>query len=70
MFIAYLRVSTDRQHASGLGLEAQRNAVEQYAAQQGISIRSTYVEAESGKLKDRPQLNAALAECRILLISC
>lgn len=64
MFIAYIRVSTDRQAASGLGLEAQRSAIEQYAVQQGREIAAVYVEAESGKLRDRPQLNAALAHCR------
>ncbi len=64
MFIGYIRVSTDRQAASGLGLEAQRIAIEQYAARQGREIIEIYVEAESGKLKDRPQLNAALAHCR------
>lgn len=64
MFVGYIRVSTDRQAASGLGLEAQRTAIEQYAARQGREIAEIYVEAESGKLKDRPQLNAALAHCR------
>jgi len=64
MFVAYLRVSTDRQFASGLGLEAQREAVERYAAQQSIPIGATFVEAESGALKFRPQLEAALAMCR------
>jgi len=64
MFVGYIRVSTDRQAASGLGLEAQRTAIEQYAARQGREIIEIYVEAESGKLKDRPQLNAALAHCR------
>lgn len=64
MFIGYLRVSTERQHASGLGLEAQREAIERFATQQGRTISHTFVEAESGKLKDRPQLNAALALCR------
>lgn len=64
MFVGYIRVSTDRQAASGLGLEAQRAAIEQYAARQGREIAEIYVEAESGKLKDRPQLNAALAHCR------
>ena len=39
-------------------------AIEQYAARQGRSIVKIYVETESGKLKDRPQLNAALAHCR------
>lgn len=64
MFVAYIRVSTDRQAASGLGLEAQRHAIEQYAARQGRDILEIYVETESGKLKDRPQLTAALAHCR------
>lgn len=64
MFIGYIRVSTDRQAQSGLGLAAQQAAIEQYAAQQGREIVEIYVEAESGKLKDRPQLNAALAHCR------
>jgi len=64
MFVGYIRVSTDRQAASGLGLEAQRTAIEEYAARQGRKIAEIYVETESGKLKDRPQLNAALAHCR------
>lgn len=64
MLIGYLRVSTDRQAISGLGLEAQRNAIEQYAREQGATIAETFVETESGKLKDRPKLNAALAQCR------
>jgi DNA invertase Pin-like site-specific DNA recombinase len=63
-FIGYIRVSTDRQAASGLGLDAQRAAIERYAAQQGQTIVQTYVEAESGRLKDRPQLTAALSACR------
>jgi DNA invertase Pin-like site-specific DNA recombinase len=64
MFVAYIRVSTDRQAASGLGFEAQRAAIEQYAARQDREIIEIYVETESGKLKDRPQLNAALNHCR------
>lgn len=64
MYIGYVRVSTDRQAASGLGLEAQRAAIEQYAGHQGREIIEIYVEAESGRLRDRPQLNAALAHCR------
>lgn len=64
MFVGYIRVSTDRQAASGLGLEAQRTAIEQYASRQGREIIEIYVEAESGKLKDRPELNKALALCR------
>lgn len=64
MFVGYIRVSTERQAASGLGLEAQRAAIEQYVARQGREIIEIYVEAESGKLKERSQLNAALAHCR------
>lgn len=72
-FIAYLRVSTQRQGQSGLGIEAQREAVERYAAGVSEPIRATYTEIESGMLKDRPELAAALKECRrtksVLLIA-
>lgn len=62
-FIAYYRVSTDRQGASGLGLEAQRAAVADYVSA-GVLL-SEYTEIESGKHdRNRPQLYAALHECR------
>lgn len=62
-FIAYYRVSTDRQGASGLGLEAQRAAVADYVSS-GVLL-SEYTEIESGKHdRNRPQLHAALHECR------
>ena len=62
-FIAYYRVSTDRQGASGLGLEAQRNAVQHYA--NAGQLAAEYTEVESGKKHtNRPQLLAALQECR------
>lgn len=64
IFVAYLRVSTDRQGASGLGLEAQREAVDCYVARNGGAIVSEFVEVESGKKSNRPELHAALAECR------
>lgn len=64
MFIGYCRVSTDRQFTSGLGLDAQRDAITRYAEQQGRPLVQVFVEAESGKLKERPQLSAALVECR------
>lgn len=71
--IAYLRVSTQRQGQSGLGIEAQREAVEQYAARVSEPILATYTEIESGAQKDRPELAAALKECRrtrsVLLIA-
>lgn len=62
--IAYYRVSTVRQGESGLGLEAQRAKVEQLAAQRGAVIAAAFVEVESGRKADRPQLAAALAEAR------
>lgn len=63
--ISYLRVSTARQGASGLGLEAQRAAVLAYASRGGHRIVAEFVEVESGKRADRPQLAAALAAGRL-----
>lgn len=62
--IAYYRVSTKRQGASGLGLEGQLAAVEQYAASTGGKIVASYKEIESGKRSDRPELAKALAHAR------
>lgn len=62
--IAYYRVSTARQGESGLGLEAQQNAVEQFATASQMEILDAFVEVESGKKKDRPQLAAALATAK------
>jgi DNA invertase Pin-like site-specific DNA recombinase len=66
--VAYLRVSTQRQQRSGLGIEAQRNAIARFAEAEGLTIIGEYVEAESGKGADaldlRPQLAAALATAR------
>jgi DNA invertase Pin-like site-specific DNA recombinase len=65
-FVAYLRVSTDRQGKSGLGLEAQRAAVHQFVAQRGSEIIAPeYLEIESGKTNDRPQLDKAMKRCRL-----
>jgi DNA invertase Pin-like site-specific DNA recombinase len=63
--VVYARVSTARQGASGLGLEAQHAAVQAYAASQGLTIVAEFVEVESGKRADRPQLAAALAACAL-----
>lgn len=63
-FIAYLRVSTARQGDSGLGLEAQRSTVEAFAKAQGGQIVTEYVEVESGKRSDRPELAKALQVAR------
>lgn len=62
--IAYLRVSTRGQGDSGLGIEAQRERVAQAAAARGALVVREFVEVESGRKADRPQLAAALAEAR------
>lgn len=62
--VSYLRVSTRKQGESGLGLEAQRAAVQDYAARSGAVIVKEYVEVESGKKSARPQLTAALAHAK------
>lgn len=72
-FVAYYRVSTDRQRASGLGLDAQREAVARYIAAAGELV-AAFTETESGRSHtNRPQLQAALGECRkrraVLLIA-
>jgi len=64
LYVTYLRVSTARQGHSGLGLDAQRDAVQRFAAQARGVVVSEWVEVESGRVKDRPQLATALAECR------
>jgi DNA invertase Pin-like site-specific DNA recombinase len=63
-FVSYLRVSTDGQGRSGLGLEAQRQAVAAHVAQAGGALVAEFQEVESGRRADRPQLAAALAACR------
>ena len=62
-YVAYYRVSTDRQGRSGLGLDAQRAAVAGYLAGRGEPL-AEFTEIESGRKNDRPQLAAALALCR------
>jgi DNA invertase Pin-like site-specific DNA recombinase len=68
--VAYLRVSTAQQGRSGLGLEAQRQAVEAFAANNGFVLEAEMVEVETGKgsdaLERRPQLAAALQAARKL----
>lgn len=64
LFVAYYRVSTDRQGASGLGLEAQKASVAAFVAATGGSVIHEFEEIESGKRSDRPQLAAALLACR------
>jgi DNA invertase Pin-like site-specific DNA recombinase len=63
-FISYYRVSTDRQGKSGLGLEAQRKAVRDYLDGGNWQLVQEFVEVESGRHSERPQLAAALAACK------
>jgi DNA invertase Pin-like site-specific DNA recombinase len=66
--VAYYRVSTERQRRSGLGIEAQKQAVARFAEAEGFTLTAEFVEAESGKGADaldrRPQLAAALSAAR------
>lgn len=66
--VAYLRVSTDRQGRSGLGLEAQREAIARFAEAEGVELVAEFVEVETGKGSDaldrRPVLTEALATAR------
>ncbi|WP_424140318.1 recombinase family protein [Roseomonas chloroacetimidivorans] len=64
-FVAYYRVSTDKQGRSGLGLDAQREAVTRHAAGCSGSVVAAFEEVESGRRGDRPQLALAMAECRL-----
>ena len=63
--ISYLRVSTAKQGLSGLGLEAQRAAVGHFTAAGGHTLVAEFLEVESGRKADRPQLAAALTSCRL-----
>jgi DNA invertase Pin-like site-specific DNA recombinase len=63
-FVSYLRVSTARQGASGLGLEAQRAAVAAHLSGGDWTLLREIVEVESGKRNDRPALAEALRLCR------
>jgi DNA invertase Pin-like site-specific DNA recombinase len=63
-FIAYYRVSTDKQGKSGLGLDAQRKAVVDYLDGGKWTLLDEFTEIESGKRNDRPELETALAACK------
>ncbi|MGC2076365.1 MAG: recombinase family protein [Xanthobacteraceae bacterium] len=62
--MAYYRVSTERQGRSGLGLEAQRDAVKRHLTSFGGNLIGEHTEIETGKRNDRPELHAALTVCR------
>src|SRR5918997_6032270 len=63
-FVAYFRVSTDKQGARGLGMDAQRSAVARHLAGHPGALLAEFVEVESGRRTDRPELLAALTLCR------
>jgi DNA invertase Pin-like site-specific DNA recombinase len=63
--VAYERVSTARQGASGLGLEAQRKVIEEFAASRGSEVLARFTEVESGRKADRPELAKALHRAKV-----
>jgi len=63
--VAYYRVSTSEQGRSGLGLEAQKAAVEDYLRRKGATLVAEFTEIESGARNDRPQLQAALKRAKV-----
>jgi DNA invertase Pin-like site-specific DNA recombinase len=63
--IPYIRVSTQGQHRSGLGEDAQRDQLARFFTAEGFTPLAEYVEVESGKDADRPQLMAAIEAARL-----
>jgi DNA invertase Pin-like site-specific DNA recombinase len=64
-FVVYLRVSTTKQGSSGLGIEAQRVAVTSYLNGGQWTVAAEFIEVESGRKSDRPELDRALAFARV-----
>ena len=64
-YIGYVRVSTARQGASGLGLEAQRTAIAAHAKSCHATVDATFTEVESGRKSDRPELAKALHQAKV-----
>ncbi len=63
--VTYYRVSTAKQGKSGLGLEAQRRAVQEFLCSSDWELIGEFVEVESGKIDRRPELESALAHCEL-----
>jgi len=64
-YVAYYRVSTDKQGDSGLGLDAQKTCIADYSERTGSEVISSYTDILSGKSADRPELQAALTTCEL-----
>lgn len=64
-FVTYFRVSTQKQGRSGLGLEAQEQAVGSYLDRIGGETLCSFTDVESGKRDNRPQLDKAITRCRL-----
>jgi len=64
LYVRYCRVSTDKQGRSGLGLEAQKAAITAHLGPQDRLLEPVFVEIESGRKQDRPELAKALHWCR------
>ena len=64
-FVAYERVSTARQGKSGLGLEAQRKAIDEFTAARGATLVGRFTEVETGRRNDRPELDKALTLAKL-----
>ncbi|MCE4225918.1 recombinase family protein [Methylobacterium sp. C25] len=65
-YVAYYRVSTDKQGRSGLGLEAQQQTVRARLNGGDWTICGEFTEVESGRVSYRPELEKALAHCRLM----
>jgi DNA invertase Pin-like site-specific DNA recombinase len=64
-YIAYLRVSTDKQGEHGHGISAQRQAIQNHLATDSGELLDEYVEVESGKRNDRPELQKSISRCKM-----
>jgi DNA invertase Pin-like site-specific DNA recombinase len=64
-YIAYYRVSTDKQGKSGLGIDAQKKQVQDFITGCNGNLRGEYTEIESGKQNDRPELAKAIRQAQL-----